>query len=353
MVTTDVAKSQLHPLVVLRERLEHRASEIKAALPGIPPERFIRAVITAAQVNPDILACNFNSVWLACMRACRDGLLPDGVEGAIVPHRDKATWIPMYRGMLRKFQQSGQYRWIAADVVRAGEEFEYWINENGPRFKHVPGYNGEAPVEKVYAIATTQAGGVFVAVMSMSEITKIRNMSRATREDAPWNSWTEEMMKKSALRRLSKMLPTSGLDIISDEDFPDADADEAPTEPKRAPRITGAAAALETFASSTPESAAPSPAADREGGGEHDYAPAAEVASSAADASDSTSAATATSLESENIAIAYRRGQEAKTASHKRTAVPGEYRDERRAKEYEAWMAGYDGKPAPRTEPLL
>ena len=85
---------QKHPLVIFRERLEARRDELKNALPSdIPVDRFIRAIITSAQINPDILACQWQSLWLACMRACRDGLLPDGREGAIVPFKDQATWI--------------------------------------------------------------------------------------------------------------------------------------------------------------------------------------------------------------------------------------------------------------------
>src|SRR5262245_21857456 len=205
------------PLVVLRERLEARRGELKAALVDIPPEQFIRAVITAATINPEIQACSWQSVWLACMQACRDGLLPDGVEGAIVPYKGRAGWIPMYQGLLRRFRRSGQFKWITANVVRSGEEFERWIDESGEHFKHVPGDNIAAAIERIYAMATTKVGGLFVAVLPIAEANKIRNMSRASREDSPWKMWPEEMYKKTALRRLSKMLP-SARDLIGDED---------------------------------------------------------------------------------------------------------------------------------------
>lgn len=45
------------------------------------------------------------------------------------------------------------------------------------------------------------------------------------------------------------------------------------------------------------------------------------------------------------IAIAHRRGQEAKAAGEKR-AAPEEYRQTSRIKECDAWLAGWDGKPA-------
>ena len=136
MSNTDVATTTAarHPLVALRERLEARREELKNSLPSdVPVERFIRAVITSAQINPDILACVWQSLWLACIRACRDGLLPDGREGAIVPYKSTATWIPMYQGLLKRFRRSGTFRWIKADVVRQGEEFYHYVDEHGDR----------------------------------------------------------------------------------------------------------------------------------------------------------------------------------------------------------------------------
>src|SRR5262245_45036533 len=125
-----VAERQTHPIIVLRQRLEDRKAELRHALPSdITPDQFIRAAITSATINPDILACSWQSVWLACMKACRDGLLPDGVEGAIVPFKSTANWIPMYQGLLRRFRRSGQFRWVTANVVRQGEEFAHYVDE--------------------------------------------------------------------------------------------------------------------------------------------------------------------------------------------------------------------------------
>lgn len=200
------------PIIVLRERLIMRTAEIKAALPSdISVEAFVRAVVTSASVNPDILACTWQSVWLACMRACRDGLLPDGTEGALVPYKGQASWQPMYRGMIRQFMRSGMFKWIGAVIVYEGETFERWVDENGEHFKHVPNMSnfGQAKIVAVYAAATTLEGAFFLAVMSIAEADKIRALSRNTREDAPWKNHAEEMYKKTALKRLAKLLPTS------------------------------------------------------------------------------------------------------------------------------------------------
>src|SRR5262249_39651573 len=127
------------PIMVLRDRLLSRIDELKNALPSdISPAQFVRAVMTGVQTNPDILACSFATIWNSCMRACRDGLLPDGREGALVPYKDKCSWIPMYHGLLLNFQKSNMFKSVAADVVHEGDEFDYWTDENGRHLKHRP-----------------------------------------------------------------------------------------------------------------------------------------------------------------------------------------------------------------------
>lgn len=218
---TDVTVISKQPLIVLRERLEQRKNEIKNALPSdVSVDAFIRAAITSAQLNPEIQACSWSSLWTSILRACRDGLLPDGQEGAIVPFKSTATWIPMYAGLLRRFRRSGQFKWVTAGIVREGEVFEHWITQDGEHFRHVPGDDISRPIQRIYSLATTKEGGVFVAVLPIAEANKIRAMSRATREDSPWKQWPEEMYKKTAIRRLAKFLP-SARDIIGEDDIPE------------------------------------------------------------------------------------------------------------------------------------
>lgn len=356
-VTTIAPKP---PIVVLRERLESRHSELAHALPSdIPPERFIRAVTTAAQLDANLQACSFSSLWLACLKACRDGLLPDGREGAIVPFKSQAQWIPMVYGLIKRFRQSGECRWITANVIREGESFEHYVDETGEHFKHVPDHRVHAPpVVKVYAAAMTRDGAFNVVVLTMDEINKIRNESRATREDSPWRKWPDEMMKKTALRRLSKMLPAGR--EITDEDSPlpmvtDGPAlmpaPPIPMPEQRRPR--DAADALNEFAR---PNAAASP-----GGPTPDYSPPAEQQTGGGVEESGNGAAhsvpdddhAAVSDEGpltphgEELVEAYERGKQAKADGFTRKALPPEYRDDEHSRHTMAWQSGFDGKPMP------
>src|SRR6516225_12115907 len=217
--STAVAQSSKHPLTALRTQLEQRADELKRALPAhMPAERFIRVVLTAAQLNPELVVVNRQSLWNACMRAAQDGLLPDGRDGVILPYKDNnsrsptynqviANWQPMVGGFLKRFRNSGQFRSVATGIVRDGEEFNYWIDEQGEHLRHVPGDSTAKPV-KAYAVAVTKDGGSMIRVMSVAEINKRRAVSRA--KDGPmWRDWWDEAAMKTVLRNLSKRLPSS------------------------------------------------------------------------------------------------------------------------------------------------
>ena len=238
------ANKQQPPIVVMRQRLEARADELKAALSNdISPEKFIRAVVTSATINPDIQACSWQSLWISCMRACRDDLLPDGRQGAIVPFKDKATWIPMYQGLLLRAWRTEKFKWIGANIVREGDLWTHFIDTTGEHFRHEP-KSSTGKMIAVYAAATTLDGGTFIAFIPKDEAEFIRQQSKATREDSPWNKWESEMYKKTALRRLAKMLP---IDIAVEEEFDDVPA-PAPRGRPRTHRSEGATAALESFA---------------------------------------------------------------------------------------------------------
>lgn len=304
------------PIVVMRERLEARVGELKAALVDVDPDRFIRAVITSATINPDIQACSWQSLWLACMRACRDDLLPDGRQGAIVPFKDRASWIPMYQGLLLRAWRTGKFKWIGANVVRTGEEWEHYVDTAGEHFRHVPGDDITWPIIRVYAAATTVDGGNFLAVLPKAEADKIRAVSKATREDSPWRQWESEMYKKTALRRLAKLLP---IELTFDEEAEEEPARPVPVETQR--RAPSAIATLDAFAGIAEAGAADSPPAD----------PLAVEPPGPPETD-----------EQRTSRQAYQRGKDDKSAGVTRKACPPEYRDTGRLAM--AWVRGWSGE---------
>jgi recombination protein RecT len=338
----EAAAKPANPLVVLNTYLHDRVDSLKSALPPhIKPERFISSVMTAVQLNPDLLACDRRSLFIACMRCAQDGLLPDGTEAAIVPYKAKAQYIPMYQGLLKKFRNSGQFKWVTAGIAYEGEVYEHWIDENGEHFKHVPTSDStERKIKRVYALATTKDGGFFIADLSMADINKRRAMSRASRDDAPWKQWPDEMMQKTAIRVLSKLLPkSSDLDAFlraDEEESLGVQAAETISDQRGEAfgNVLDHVAEGDASSSASP-AAGTSNAAGALPGGEQDAG--AGLGQSARDPA----------AAEDPVAVAYERGREARAANFSRKAIPGEYRDSARTREALAWEAGHAGAELP------
>lgn len=175
-------------------------------------ERLIKMFAMAASRNPKLMQCTPISV-LDAMTKCAELNLMPGTLGSVylIPYENRKNgtcecqFILGYRGMMTLARRSGEISTITADVVRNGDEFDY---EHGieSKFRHKPkGIDGASPTH-AWAMAKFKDGSHQLVVMSKSEIESIRRRSRAG-DYGPWKTDTEEMWKKTALRRLCKYLP--------------------------------------------------------------------------------------------------------------------------------------------------
>lgn len=208
---TETPKGKaLAPIDSLRGGLMAMESQFKMALPPqIPPERFVRVVMTAIQTNKDLVTADRTTLFSACMKSAQDGLLPDGREAALVIFGGKVQYMPMIGGVLKKIRNSGEIASLSPHLVYENDKFSFWIDENGEHLNHQPLMTGDrGDITHVYAIAKTKDGAVYIEVMKKSEVEDVRNVSRA-KASGPWVSWYGEMAKKTVLRRLAKRLPLS------------------------------------------------------------------------------------------------------------------------------------------------
>jgi recombination protein RecT len=209
---------------VVRDQLTSLEGQLEAALPAhIPVERFNRVVMTAIQGNIDLLRCDRKSLFNACMRAAQDGLLPDGREGAIVPYKGEASWMPMIGGIRKKVRNSGDIASWDVHAVYENDHFEFELGDE-PYIKHRPALSNKGKLIAVYSVAVLKGGEKSRDVMSVEDVEKIRAKSRS--KNGPWADPTfyPEMAKKTVARRHSKVLPmSSDLDdlIRRDDDLYD------------------------------------------------------------------------------------------------------------------------------------
>lgn len=200
----------MNAITEVRTQLTQMGPEFRKVLPDhVTAEKFERVTLTALQRTPELLACDRKSLFESVMACAQDGLIPDGREAALTKFGNKVAYMPMIAGILKKVRQSGELSTITAQVVYWADDFKYWIDDQGEHLEHRPEVFGDPGEPKaVYAMARTNDGGVYIEVLRMSDVQKIKSSSRGS-NSGPWVQWFDQMARKSAIRRLAKRLPMS------------------------------------------------------------------------------------------------------------------------------------------------
>lgn len=204
----------------IKTQLARMDGELRAALPPhITVDRFRRVAMTAINTNPDLCNSDRRSLLNACLLAAQDGLLPDGREGALVIYntkeradgRDrwikKAQWIPMVAGIRKKIYQSGEVTSLVARAVYKNDEFEFSCGDD-ESIVHKPTLAEPGEMIAVYAVATLKDGSRVREIMRISDVNRIRSMSKS-KDTGPWVTHFEQMALKTVIKRIAKSLPFS------------------------------------------------------------------------------------------------------------------------------------------------
>lgn len=186
---------------------------ITKTLPAcINPKRFMEVAASMA-VNSDLSKCDPNSIGKAVYQCAQLGLMPGPLGHVyIIPFGGTATVIPGYKGLIELARRSKRFGPVSVDLVFQGEEFTYWNDERGRHFKHVPDFKIRFAPDAVLVCGYCTA---YIddypqpEVMPAEEIWEIqrRALEKAGTRNTPWKTDTDEMQKKTILRRASKMWP--------------------------------------------------------------------------------------------------------------------------------------------------
>jgi len=188
--------------------LEKQDTFVSALPAHIPYAKFQSTALLAINKNPNLLSANKNSLYGSFVACAGDGLLPDGRQATITMFGSNAQYMPMVSGIIEKLRRSGELLTLSANVVYENDVYEYELGDN-ERITHKPLTSGDRgkPLA-VYAIAKLKGGAVQREVMTVDEVEQVRNVSKA-KNSGPWKDWWSEMAKKTCIRRLCKMLPSS------------------------------------------------------------------------------------------------------------------------------------------------
>lgn len=199
---------------------------VKKLLPKhIAPESFEAIVISAIQSNPKLLECTPRSLLAACRELAELGLSlsRQRKEADILPRwngTDKCLDAQLqirYGGLMTLAKRSGEVKSISSTAVRHGDHFVFERGLN-PKLEHRPILNNPGGVIAAYCVWTLQDGTKEFEVVEQEDIDRAKRASQSKNKDTgepfgPWKDDYEEQVRKTAVRRASKYMPSSADDF--------------------------------------------------------------------------------------------------------------------------------------------
>jgi recombination protein RecT len=191
---------------------------------GISVEQFYITCVNAVKKNPKLLNCDPKSLFGAILLSAECGLRPNTEEqhAFIIPYKGEAKFQVGYKGLIEMMYRNPRVKKIYAEAVFEKDDFDYWYGLN-PDLKHKP-YRGidKGKLLCVYAICKLDDGESIFTVVERAELDKIKSFSQGATSDnskySPYNNGTDIhhfMEIKSAIKKLSKMIPKAGVIEIS------------------------------------------------------------------------------------------------------------------------------------------
>ena len=208
-------------IVSVYDFMQQNKNMIAKALPkAITPDRMIAIFTMVIKSSPELMACSQLSLVTAVLQTIQLGLLPGATSQVYyVPFNNKkkdgtfqkeVQFILGYRGMIELINRSREAAILSAECVYEKDEFEYSFGLN-PVLNHKPAKGDRGGFVGVYCIAKNKiVDEKLFNFLSKEEIEKVRNASKAGQSDfSPWAKWFDEMAKKTAIKRMAKLLPLS------------------------------------------------------------------------------------------------------------------------------------------------
>jgi len=178
---------------------------------NFPPERMVHLALFSIADNDRLMQCSARSIRRGIYDAASLGLEIGGhlKRAFLTPRKGQAVLVLGYRGMIDIASRTGLVNAIMAEVVREGDKFSFEYGTQR-KLRHVPVGDPDAPVTHAYALADMKGGSHIFHVLSRKEVERVRLRSEfGNSEKSPWASDYAEMARKTALRNLFKMLPTT------------------------------------------------------------------------------------------------------------------------------------------------
>lgn len=165
------------------------------------------------QNNPTLQRCDPQSILNAVVNVARTSITLNPVMklAYLIPRKNKCVLEFSYMGLVAMLRDNGCIKSISAHIVYEDENFEFDLANN--KIRHLPKYAQseiEHNLRKIigcYSRATLPNNEIVYEFMPMWEIEKVKRSSEGSdNKYSAWNTWKDEMIKKSVIKRHFKML---------------------------------------------------------------------------------------------------------------------------------------------------
>jgi phage RecT family recombinase len=136
--------------------------------------------------------------------------LNPALKHAYLVPRDGAICLDVsYMGLMHLAQEIGAIEWGQAKIVYANDEYQNQGLHNQPLHKY-NAFGNRGEKVGVYCCVKLPSGDYLTEEMSAADVLAIRNTSKSKGSSySPWNTFEEEMWRKSVVKRASKYWPKS------------------------------------------------------------------------------------------------------------------------------------------------
>ncbi|HTD17842.1 MAG TPA: recombinase RecT [Chthoniobacterales bacterium] len=187
--------------------------------------RFVQIGLNVIKRNEKLNQCTQASVLDCLLKLSQINLEPDGYHAHLVPFNNKIKWrddqgkwqerwelqaqlIIDYKGLVSVVRRDPMVAVLKGNVVYSKDQFTY-DEGSERRFYHHPTFQARDksnPIVFVYSFIKWKDGDWDVEILTVDEVERVRQMSRA-KDSGPWVDFWGEMAIKTAIRKLCKRLP--------------------------------------------------------------------------------------------------------------------------------------------------
>lgn len=157
----------------------------------------------AAESNP--IALEYAIINLASIGI---SLNPALKESYLVPRGGKICLDISYMGLTKLATDTGAIEWVQAEIVKANDTFKYLGVGKAPLHEMDP-FGNRGEVIGVYCVAKLSTCESLSTIMSKADCDAIKDKSSQASKSGPWVTFYEEMLKKTVIKRASKLWPKS------------------------------------------------------------------------------------------------------------------------------------------------